>query len=66
MMDNPAQFENDEPDLSAEDIVDLHETFYLMEPLEEWRGRWVLEVNLWPLFQLWYMCTQRDNVTTPL
>jgi hypothetical protein len=38
---NPAQFQIDHPDFTAEDIVNLYESFYLTEPLleEKW-GTW--------------------------
>ena len=42
MMDNPTMYEEYNPDLTLEDIVELHESFYLLEPLEERWGRWGL------------------------
>jgi hypothetical protein len=35
MMDNPAQYEDANPDVTLEDIVQLYESFYLLEPMEE-------------------------------
>jgi hypothetical protein len=42
MMENPAMYEVHNPDLTLEGIVELHEPFYLLKPLEERWGRWVM------------------------
>ena len=42
MMENPAQYEARNPDKTWEEYVELHESFYLLEPLEEMWGRWVM------------------------
>jgi hypothetical protein len=41
MLSNPAVFEADAPDMDAEACIELHESFYLLEPLEEKWGKWV-------------------------
>ncbi len=38
MLSNPVVFEANTPDMDAEDYIALHESFYLLEPMEE---RWV-------------------------
>jgi len=40
MLSNPIQFESDHPEKHIEDVVDLYESFYLLEPIEEKWGRW--------------------------
>jgi hypothetical protein len=42
MMDNPAQYEDANPDVTLEDIVQLHAFFYLLEAFEERWRRWVM------------------------
>jgi hypothetical protein len=42
MMDNPAQYEADHPELTLEDIVQVHESIYLLKQLQERWRRWVL------------------------
>jgi hypothetical protein len=41
MLKCPAVFEALVPEWDAEDYIRLHESFYLMEPLEERWGKWV-------------------------
>jgi hypothetical protein len=41
MLSNPAVFEANAPDMDAEAYIELHESFYLLEPLEERWGKWV-------------------------
>ena len=41
MMSNPAGFEANNPDMCCEEVVDLYETFHLIEPFEEKWGWWV-------------------------
>ena len=41
MLSNPAMFEANTPNFHAEDYIELHESFYLLEPLEERWGKWV-------------------------
>jgi hypothetical protein len=41
MLKCPAVFEELVPDWDAEDYIALHESFYLLEPLEERWGKWV-------------------------
>ena len=41
MLECPAVFEALVPDWDAEDFIALHESFYLLEPLEERWGKWV-------------------------
>jgi hypothetical protein len=41
MLSNPAGFEANNPDMCCEEMVDLYESFHLLEPLEEKWGRWV-------------------------
>ncbi len=38
---NPAMFAANSPDMDAEDYIALHESFYLLEPMEERWGKWV-------------------------
>ena len=40
MLANPIQFESDHPDLTIEEIIELYESCYLLEPIEEKWGRW--------------------------
>ena len=40
-MSNPADFEANHPDMPCEDMVDLYQSFHLLEPLEEKWGLWV-------------------------
>jgi hypothetical protein len=58
MMDNPSQYEDADPDVTVtlEDIVQLHwhESFYLLEPLEERWGWW--DGTGWVMFK----CTCPD------
>ncbi len=35
MLANPIQFETDHPDMSIEEMLDLYESFYTVEPIEE-------------------------------
>ncbi len=41
MLSNPAVFEAYTPDMDAEAYTELHESFYLLEPLKERWGKWV-------------------------
>ena len=41
MLLNPADFEANAPDMDAEAYIELHESCYLLEPLEERWGKWV-------------------------
>ncbi len=41
MLANPAMFSANSPDWDAEDYIGLHESFYLLEPMEEKWGKWV-------------------------
>ena len=41
MLKCPAVFEALVPDWDAEDLIALHESFYLLKPLEERWGKWV-------------------------
>ena len=41
MLANPAMFEANSPDMDAEDYIALHESFDLLEPMEERWGKWV-------------------------
>ena len=41
MLSNPAVFEANAPDMDAEEYIALHESFYLLEPLDERWGKWV-------------------------
>ena len=41
MLSNPVLFEANAPGMDAEDYIALHESFYLIEPMEERWGRWV-------------------------
>ena len=41
MLSNPVMFEENSPDMDAEDCIALHESFYLLEPMEERWGKWV-------------------------
>ena len=41
MLDNPAMFSEINPYWDAEDYIGLHESFYLLEPMEEKWGKWV-------------------------
>ena len=41
MLSNPVMFEENSPDMDAEDYITLHESFYLLEPMEERWGKWV-------------------------
>ena len=41
MLTNPAQFEANHPEMDAEDYIVPHESFHLLEPLEERWGKWV-------------------------
>ncbi len=41
MLANPAMFSAISPDWDAEDYIGLHESFYLLEPMEERWGKWV-------------------------
>ncbi len=38
---NPAMFSASSPDWDAEDYIGLHESFYLLEPMEKRWGKWV-------------------------
>ena len=40
MLANPIQFETDHPDMTIEEMVDLYESFYMVEPIEEKWGRY--------------------------
>jgi hypothetical protein len=40
MLANPAIFSGNSPDWDAEDYIGLHESFYLLEPMEERWGKW--------------------------
>ncbi len=40
MMSNPLQFESDHPAMTIDELIDLYESFYLLEPIEEKWGRW--------------------------
>jgi hypothetical protein len=40
MMANPIQFEADHPEMTIEEILDLYESFYFLDPIEEKWGRW--------------------------
>ena len=35
MMANPIQFESDHPEMPIDEVIDLYELFYLLEPVEE-------------------------------
>ncbi len=39
MMSNPIQFESDDPEMTIDELIDLYESFYLLEPVEEKWGR---------------------------
>ena len=41
MLQNPALFDANAPDMDAEAYIELHESCYLLEPLEERWGKWV-------------------------
>jgi hypothetical protein len=41
MLSNPAVFEANAPDMDAEACIELHESLYLLEPLEERWAKWV-------------------------
>ncbi len=41
VLSNPAVFEANSPHMDAEDYIALHESFYLLEPMEERWGKWV-------------------------
>jgi hypothetical protein len=41
MLANPAMFAASSPDWEPEDYIGLHESFYLLEPMEERWGKWV-------------------------
>jgi hypothetical protein len=41
MLKNPVVFEALVPDMDAEDYIELHESFFFMEPLDERWGKWV-------------------------
>ena len=41
MLSNPAEFEVNSPDMDAEDYIGLHESFYILEPMQDRWGRWV-------------------------
>ena len=41
MLENPAMFSEINPYWDAEDYIGLHESFYLLEPMEEKWGKWV-------------------------
>jgi hypothetical protein len=41
VLSNPAMFDANTPDFNAEDYIELHESFYLLEQLEEQWGKWV-------------------------
>ena len=39
MLANPIQFESDHPDMTIGEIIELYESFYLLEPIgEKWVG----------------------------
>ncbi len=40
MLANPIQFESDHPDMIIDEMVELYESYYLVEPIEEKWGRW--------------------------
>ncbi len=40
MFSNPIQFETDHPEMTFEEMVDLYDSFYLVESIEEKWGRW--------------------------
>jgi hypothetical protein len=40
MLANPIQFESDHPDMTIDEMVQMYESFYLLEPIEEKWGRW--------------------------
>ncbi len=40
MLANPIQFESDHPDMPIEKMVELYESYYLVEPIGEKWGRW--------------------------
>ena len=40
MLSNPIQFEYDHSEMPIEEVVDLYESYYLLEPIEEKWGRW--------------------------
>jgi hypothetical protein len=40
MMANPIQFESDHPEMPIDEVIDLYESFYLLENVEEKWGRW--------------------------
>jgi hypothetical protein len=41
MLSNPVVFSAVAPHMDAEDYIELHESFYLVEPMEERWGKWV-------------------------
>ena len=41
MLSNPAEFHAKYPTLNAGELILLHESFYLLEPLDVRWGRWV-------------------------
>ena len=41
MLENPGDFEGAEPDMDAEEMIALHESFYLLQPLAERWGKFV-------------------------
>ncbi len=60
MLANPAIFSANSPEWDAEDYIGLHESFYLLEPMEERWGKWVswnLEVHVRELLQQRYLRT---------
>jgi hypothetical protein len=42
LMENPAQYEAQNPDVTLEELLFLHESFVLLEPMGEKWGRWVI------------------------
>jgi hypothetical protein len=56
MLANPIQFESDHPDITIDEMVELYESFYLVEPIEEkwglgaarqwFQGRWCSRTDL--------------------
>jgi hypothetical protein len=40
MLANPIEFENDNPDMTIEEMLELYESFYMIEPIEEKWGRY--------------------------
>ncbi len=50
LLTNPAYFKDTHPDMDADDVMTLHECFYLLEPLEDRWGKWGLWKCMCPDF----------------